>query len=822
MNVPSQSTKRTTDSKLRQRVCRGTPHRKPDLPELSSSLLEIPSILKRAFWIWPDNFGWDLVNCYALFRKAFSLKSVPEIAPFYITADQSYQLYVNGLYVCRGPARGYQRSWPFDEINLRQWLRKGRNVIAVRAYNPGRSNFQYVHQGYAGFLAAAEWPGVTILTDKTWKCRRQRGINRDTVQTSLQLFPQEDIDLRAEDPRWIQIDYREDADWSPREVSTCVWNSMPWSGLESRTIPMLDESIITAKECIGESNGRSILNWRTVRNIAISRFSEGLAHHPTSQTLEKPTFSPSRTGRWRSLLIDFGKVVVGSVILRVANAKGGEAIETFHAETLQADSLTPDFLPEDHCRMAFSHRMICRPGDQEHQFYHTFGFRYMVLTVRENKVPLTVEVSLRQTLYPHAKRGSFNSSKLQLKRIWDACAWTQQICSIDAYVDTPWREQAQWWGDARVQAWNTFHLSGDPRLLRRGIRQIGSQTAPAGVTYGHAPTMAHNCILPDFTLIWMTTLWDDYWQTGSLELFISQQDVLQTTLSYFQKWTDPESGLLRYDKRFWLFLDWTEIQKEGSSTVYNLWLLYALDRLAKLYHLTKQDRFYSECRLWAFRLRKTLLKFEQPHGLFADGILPDGGMNSHCSVHSQTLALMNRLSPKSEQTLLEKSLLPLVRGTFEPNITPSAYWITYVYTELATRGYGREVVSHIEKRWAGMAEYGSTFEGFRSIPGKESHSHAWSAHPLFHLMQILGGIRQTAAAWNQVSFSPLFEGQFAEVTVPSPHGDIHSVWERTRPLHVRGYLTLPAGIQATVALSGKENLSVVGPCRHQFSLEIPE
>jgi len=58
---------------------------------------------------------------------------------------------VNGEYVCRGPARGYQKSWPFDEVDIEKWLKKGRNVIAVRAYNPGRSNFQYIHQGYAGF-----------------------------------------------------------------------------------------------------------------------------------------------------------------------------------------------------------------------------------------------------------------------------------------------------------------------------------------------------------------------------------------------------------------------------------------------------------------------------------------------------------------------------------------------------------------------------------------------------------------------------------------------------------------------------------------------
>jgi len=36
----------------------------------------------------------------------------------------------------------------------------------------------------------------------------------------------------------------------------------------------------------------------------------------------------------------------------------------------------------------------------------------------------------------------------------------------------------------------------------------------------------------------------------------------------------------------------------------------------------------------------------------------------------------------------------------------------------------------------------------------ESFSHAWSAHPLYHLMEILGGVRQTGLAWKTISFAP--------------------------------------------------------------------
>jgi len=69
----------------------------------------------------------ELVNCFAEFRKEFDLASVPRAAPFAITADQHYRLWVNGSFVCRGPARGYQRSWPVDEVDLAPFLKRGRN-----------------------------------------------------------------------------------------------------------------------------------------------------------------------------------------------------------------------------------------------------------------------------------------------------------------------------------------------------------------------------------------------------------------------------------------------------------------------------------------------------------------------------------------------------------------------------------------------------------------------------------------------------------------------------------------------------------------------
>lgn len=764
------------------------------------------SIFSRSKWIWPLSNNWDLHNGYALFRKDFQLEAIPKSAPLFITADQSYQLYVNGHYVCRGPARGLQKSWPFDEVDIQPYLRIGRNVFAIRAYNPGFGNYQYVSEGYAGLLLAARWNGVGVVSNLHWKARRQNGIRRDTVPASQQLFPQEHIDLRLEDPDWADPEF-DDSCWSDL-LSEHIWNGMPWPELQERGIPLLDERLWSGPLMgVGTAKGKSGAGYCDTRDIARLRYEEGLAHDRKAFPANEFCVPAVAKGHFYSVLIDFGKIVVGRVGFKVSGATGGEIIDTLHVETVEAGC--PDYFPDKHSRMAFGHRMICRPGEQTYTFYHPFGFRYMVVTVRRHSSELTISPHLRTTVYPYEGAGSFQSSDYELQRIWEICEWTQRVCSLDAYVDTPWREQAQWWGDARVQGWNTFHLSGDTRLFRRGIAQIAAMTAPCGLTYGHAPTIGHKCILPDFSLIWILTVWDFYWQTGSLEPFETHYSVIVGILDYFRGSRDAGNGLCPYDPRFWLFLDWADIYREGYPIVLNLWLLLALERTADLHHLQHKAHEAEQLRNEAAILRKAIGRLVDSQGLLRDGYDAQGVAIPSTSVHAQTLALMAGISPCSEAAILEQVLLPFIREEREFSPRPSAYWITYVFSELQKRGYTKEVLAYIRKYWVPMIPQGSTWETFSPNRGDWSFSHAWSAHPLYHLMQTVGGITQTSVGWKTIHYAPIIAGDSAETIVPTPFGPIHSKWKRT-PDGIEITLSLPEGVTANAVVGEREEYDLRG------------
>src|SRR5690606_5914437 len=150
--------------------------------------------------------------------------------------------------------------------------------------------------------------------------------------------------------------------------------------------------------------------------------------------------------------------------------------------------------------------------------------------------------------------------------------------------------------------------------------------------------------------IWIVTLWDYYWQTGDLALFRSQRATIENALAYFKKHTGKH-GLVEYDDRYWLFLDWTNLFKEGAPSVYNLWLLVALDKLAEMHRLTRDAKAAARCQRWAARLRTALKKLIDRRGLMRDGIDWKGRIVKSTSPHAQVLAITAGLAPQSEKVM---------------------------------------------------------------------------------------------------------------------------------------------------------------------------
>jgi alpha-L-rhamnosidase len=72
------------------------------------------------------------------FRKTFDLEKVPDQLVINVSADNRYNLFVNGVRVCYGPAKGDLKTYKCDVVDIAKFLHPGKNVVAALVYNGGK------------------------------------------------------------------------------------------------------------------------------------------------------------------------------------------------------------------------------------------------------------------------------------------------------------------------------------------------------------------------------------------------------------------------------------------------------------------------------------------------------------------------------------------------------------------------------------------------------------------------------------------------------------------------------------------------------------
>ena len=116
--------------------------------EINPELLRKPWTAK---WIsYPDNSNTDY-GVY-LFRKEISINSKPDKFIIHVSADNRYKLYINGVYVCNGPARSYLYKWNFESIDISSYLHTGKNIISSIVWNFSWQRPLAQMSGQTGFI----------------------------------------------------------------------------------------------------------------------------------------------------------------------------------------------------------------------------------------------------------------------------------------------------------------------------------------------------------------------------------------------------------------------------------------------------------------------------------------------------------------------------------------------------------------------------------------------------------------------------------------------------------------------------------------------
>jgi hypothetical protein len=424
--------------------------------------------------------------------------------------------------------------------------------------------------------------------------------------------------------------------------------------------------------------------------------------------------------------------------------------------------------------------------------------RFIKLTFATREAPLVLQsLSLEETRYPFPSDPSWEVSEPALHEVFTLCQRTWQLCAHDAYLDCPYYEQLMYVGDARIQALLTYALSDDDRLARKALQLLDfSRTNPTGLVTASHPSGGGQ-LIPPFALWWIAMVFDYARWRGDRVFIRSLLPGVRRVLDHFVNHLEP-SGALRSPEG-WNFLDWSF---EGGvppgnmpgecGAAYQAQLILALQQAAALEN-------YAGCpimgRRWA-RLEDEVIRawdalfWDEERGMFADDI-----QHSSYSEHGQGLALFTGRIDPARAARVHEGLLHACDLT-----DVSSYFTHYLFEADFLIGGGSLFFSRIEA-WKECVEL-----GFKTLPETfgetRSDCHAWSAHPLFHYLTGVLGIRPGGMGFASVEIRPCL-GSLAKAsgTWPHPYGPIH-VSLRQEGECLRATIELPQGLSGTYISEG--------------------
>jgi hypothetical protein len=729
------------------------------------------------------------------FRKTFQLGAKPAHFVIHVSADNRYELFVNGERSVNGPARGDLYHWRYETVDIAPMLKAGSNTLAAVVWNFGPYAPEAQLTWQTGFLVQGDTQAERAIdTGASWRCTRNEAysplpVTHGDLRGYFVAGPGERIDAAKYPWRWEQPGF-DDGRWSkavvlsngaPRDSSDAPnrWMLVP------RTLPAMEEKLerIVA---VRESNGAQL---------------------PAGWPAKAAAFTVPANTKARFLL-DQSYLTTGHTELDISGGKGA-TISLGYAEALvEAGNYQGEFRKGNRNEIAgkrfVGYKDVFVADGGRHRVFRPLWWRtwrYLEFTIETGAEAVTIN-DLRGVFsaYPFERRAELNTGNPEIDNILDIGWRTARLCAHETYMDCPYYEQLQYVGDTRIQALVSLYMSGDDRLMRNAIAQLNESRTAEGATYSRAPSRLQQYI-PPFSLWWIGMV-HDYWMYRDDPQFVGEMlPGVRQVLTFFGRYQKQDGTLGRVP--WWNFGDWVPAWPDGvpprdadgsESSIIDLQLLLAYQWAADLEDELGSRALAADDRNAAARLGSAI------QARYWDGsrrLYSDNSDHSKWSEHADILAILAGL-------VKEDDARALLRRTLEEKglEQPTFYFRHYLHTALNLVGDGDRYVSMLEP-WRGMMRLGLTTWAENPEPAR-SDCHAWSASPNFELFRTVLGVDSAAPGFKKVSIRP-FLGDLKQVagSVPHPNGTIQVRLSRRSTDGIHAEIDLPVGTTGVFAWAGR-------------------
>ena len=483
----------------------------------------------KAKWIW-DKENLTEKNVWMCFNKKVKLDKIPEELVAHISADSKYWLYINGETVVyegsvkRGPDKS---SGYYDSIDIAPYLKKGENSIcALVWFWDNETSYSYSSSGQGGFIFEAIGEGVSIISDKSWKAKRNSAFVDSPLYPPNYRLPEYSIYFDAREAM---------ADWLNEGFDVSDWENATeyaddgegaYGKLYPRGIPFLKDYGLKEYE-----NSKNYENYTVTKALG------------EKITVDIP---------YNAQLTPYFKI----------KAPAGKKIRITTENTLIG---------------AVSTTYVTKEGEQEFEALGWFNGEH--ITYKIPKDVTVISLKYRETGYDSSFSGDFKCDDEFLNSLWQKSLRTLYVTMRDSFMDCPDRERAQWWGDVTSEMIMTMYSldSNSYLLYQKGVEAMLSHVDDTKVLQTVVPISGDYFELPVQQLAGIVGFLTYYEYTGD-KAFVEK--VYDASIDYLKLWEIGENNLVIHREGSWDWPDWGS--KADMTAIENAWVYYALSSVEKM------------------------------------------------------------------------------------------------------------------------------------------------------------------------------------------------------------------------------------------------
>ncbi len=500
-----------------------------------------------------------------------------------IATSGMYQLWINGNFVCYGPARAGKNHFRVDEIDISSHLTNVKNVVVIEV--AGYNTNSYAIQNQPSFLQTEILDGSSIVafTGRNFTARKNPYYYQKTPRYSFQRAMMESYHF--DNPN-------DDFFTNCNTVGNLSLATVNMKKFVSRVVDYPEYTRLTAEQVgVGNfdfSNKKEPWRDRPITDIGSKLIGFKMNELDVFPSEEITNINYSQINRYiktKFLKMEYSVyklpfLTTGFLTFKI-NCSRDTRIYILFDEILDKNGIV------NHIRSECANilRLDLCEGKHSIQLFEVYAMQYVQFLVYSGKCEI---ISVGMTEYKHKPIDipKMNSEKLQI--IANAAAESFCQNALDIYMDCPSRERAGWLCDSffsgRTEKYVTDECSVEKSFLENYLHEENYDYLPDGMLPMCYPADHYDGMFIPQWAMWLVLELGEYYERSNDEELVERfRPKLRRLSTYFEQFENSDGLLENLDG--WQFVEWSKANELVDGVNYPTNMLYSamLKTMGELY-----------------------------------------------------------------------------------------------------------------------------------------------------------------------------------------------------------------------------------------------